>query len=238
MDGAAERGRLDLVKWLSVVRNEGCTIAAMDGAAKNGHLKVVKWLYNHYVGRCSSEAFNVTAINGHFEVVKWLCRHNRAQTHYEPYVVTYGVQAVASAGDTNTLRALLKENCSWYYVGKALEQAASKGLTEIIKLLLTVKLRQANVSCALRNAVEAKKIEVVKVLVDLCSSSEIRAAYPNIPTGKIADFFRKTIERRDVEEKWGYLRTQHRTLDRMKATRDVTRNQDKTVSFCGLLRSW
>ena len=26
MDGAAARGRLDIVKWLSVVRNEGCTM--------------------------------------------------------------------------------------------------------------------------------------------------------------------------------------------------------------------
>ncbi|KAL3659000.1 hypothetical protein V7S43_015885 [Phytophthora oleae] len=241
MDGAAERGRLDLVKWLSVVRNEGCTIAALDGAARNGHLKVVKWLYNHYVGRCSSEAFNAAANNDHFEVVKWLCRRNRTQSDSEPYVVTYGVQAVAIAGDTNTLRTLLKENCSWYYVGKALEQAASKGLTEIVKLLLTVKLRQANVSCALRNAVAAEHIEVVKLLADLCSSSEICAAYPNISTGgkvKITDFLHKTIEGREVEEKWGYFRTQHRTLDRMKAGRDVTRNKEKTVSFCGLLRSW
>ncbi|KAG7391429.1 hypothetical protein PHYPSEUDO_004964 [Phytophthora pseudosyringae] len=241
MDGAAARGRLDLVKWLSVVRNEGCTIAAIDGAARNGHLKVVKWLGQHYVGRCSSRALNAAANNCHFEVVKWLCRRNRAQTDPEPYVVTYGVQVVAAAGDTSTLRVLLRENCSWYYAGRALEDAASKGFTDVVKLLLTVKLRQANVSRALKSAVAAEHPEIVKLLADLCSSTEIRAAYPNMTTGcnaKIADLLRQTIEGRDVEEKWGYFRTQHKTLERMKATRNVTSNQEKSVSFCGMLRSW
>ncbi|KAG6975449.1 hypothetical protein JG688_00002400 [Phytophthora aleatoria] len=241
MDGAATRGRLDLVKWLSVVRNEGCTVAAIDGAARNGHLKVVKWLCHHYVGRCSSGALNMAAKNGHFEVVKWLCRRNRPLTDPEPYVVTYGVQVVAASGDTSTLRVLLRENCSWYYVGRALEEAASKGLVDVVKLLLTVKLRQANVSRALKHAVASEHIEVVKLLADLCSSTELRAAYPNIMTGcnvKAAELLRKTVEGREVEEKWGYFRTQHKTLERMKASHDITRNPDKSVSFCGLLRSW
>ncbi|KAF4146568.1 Ankyrin repeats domain-containing protein [Phytophthora infestans] len=239
MDGAATRGRLDLVKWLSVVRNEGCTSAAIDGAARNGHLKVVKWLCTHYVGRCSSGALNMAARNGHLEVVKWLCRRNRAQTNPEPYVITYGVQVVAASGDTSTLRAVLRENCSWYYVGRALEEAASKGLADVVKLLLTVKLRQANVGRALKNAVNAEHIEVVQLLADLCSSAELRAAYPNMTTGcnaKIAELLRKSVESREVEEKWGYFRTQHRTLERVKASRVA--NTEKSVSFCGLLRSW
>ncbi|ETN01315.1 hypothetical protein PPTG_17430 [Phytophthora nicotianae INRA-310] len=241
MDGAATRGRLDLVKWLSVIRNEGCTVAAIDGAVRNGHLKVVKWLCTHYFGRCSSGALNMAAKNGHLEVVKWLCRRNRAQTNPEPYVVTYGVQPVAASGDTSTLHVLLRENCSWYYVGRALEEAASEGRVDVVKLLLTVKLRQANVSRALKNAVTSEHPEVVKLLVDFCSSAELRAAYPSMTTGcnvKIAELLRKTVEGREVEEKWGYFRAQHKTLERMKASRDFTTNQDKSVSFCGLLRSW
>ncbi|CAH0514109.1 unnamed protein product [Peronospora belbahrii] len=104
MDGAAARGRLDLVKWLSVTRSEGCTIAAIDGAARNGHLKMVKWLCKHYVRRCSSNALNAAAENGHVEVVKWLCRHNRGR---DPFALTYGVQAIARTGDTDALRAIL-----------------------------------------------------------------------------------------------------------------------------------
>ncbi|CAH0513797.1 unnamed protein product [Peronospora belbahrii] len=238
MDGAAARGRLDLVKWLSVTRSEGCTIAAIDGAARNGHLKMVKWLCKHYVRRCSSNALNAAAENGHVEVVKWLCRHNRGR---DPFALTYGVQAIARTGDTDALRAILRENCSWYYVGRALEDAASQGMTDIVKLLLTVNLRQSNVSRALNNAVVMKHIDIVKILADLCSSSELRDAYSHLTTGcntKIAEFLRKSAEGRDVEEKWGYVRTQHKTLEWTKASRGRGTNTDKSVSFCGLLRSW
>lgn len=238
MDGAAARGRLDLVKWLSVVRNEGCSIAALDGAARNGHLKVVRWLCHHYIGRCSSGALNTAAINGHFDIVKWLCRHNRAQADSIPYVITYGIQAVAAAEETSTLRALLRENCSWFYVGRALEEAAARGSLPVVKLLLTVKLQQANVSRALKVAVASGQVEVVKLVADVCSSAELRAAYPTSlmnAHGAIAHFLRKTVEARDVEEKWGYFRTQHKTLERMK---DTSRKQGQAVSFCGLMRSW
>ncbi|CAI5734915.1 unnamed protein product [Peronospora destructor] len=238
MDVSATRGRLDLVKWLAVVRSEGCTTAAIDGAARNGHLKVVKWLSKHYVRRCSSGALNAAAENGHVEVVKWLCRRNRGQ---DSFVITNGVQAIARTGDTDALRVILRENCSWYYVGRALEDAASQGMTGIVKLLLTVNLRQINVSRALKNAVTMEHIEIVNILADLCSSSEIRAAYPNVMTGcnaKIADFLRKTAEGRDVEEKWGYFRTQQKTLEWTKASRDLSKSQEKSVSFSGLLRSW
>lgn len=238
MDEAATRGRLDIVKWLSVVRNEGCTSAAIDGAARNGHLNVVKWLCHRFVGRCSSDVVNAAAKNGHVEVVKWLCRRRASP---EPFIITYGVQAIARTGDTGTLRVLLRENCSWYYVGRALEDAASQGQTDVVKLLLTVKLRQSNVSRALKNAVAMEHTDIIKLLAEVCSSTELRAAYPNMTTGcnvKIAELLRKTVEGRDVEEKWGYFRTHHKTLERMKATQDFTRNVDKSVSFCGLLRSW
>ena len=44
MNFAAENGYLEVVKWLSENRKEGCTEYAMDYAVKNGHLEVVKWL--------------------------------------------------------------------------------------------------------------------------------------------------------------------------------------------------
>ena len=241
MDGAAARGRLDIVKWLSVVRNEGCTIAAIDGATRNGHLKVVKWLCKHQIARCSSGALNAAAKKGHVDVVKWLCRQNRGRSDQEPYKITYGVQAIAISGDTGALREVLKENCSWYYVGRALEDAASQGLAEIVKLILTVSLQQSNVSRALYNAAAMGHVETVKLLVDLCSSSEIRAANASSSTAcnaKISDLLRKALEARDVEEKWGYFRTQRKALERMKTYRGFSRHQDKSVSFCGLLRSW
>ncbi|GMF09129.1 unnamed protein product [Phytophthora lilii] len=45
MDIASGRGNLDVVKWLHVIRTEGCTDDALYSAAANGHFEMVKWLY-------------------------------------------------------------------------------------------------------------------------------------------------------------------------------------------------
>ncbi|KAG3179896.1 hypothetical protein PC128_g15796 [Phytophthora cactorum] len=42
---AANRGHLDVVKWLDGHRSEGCTTAPIDSAACRGHLEMVKWLH-------------------------------------------------------------------------------------------------------------------------------------------------------------------------------------------------
>jgi ankyrin repeat protein len=44
MNLAAEKGHLEVIKWLHENRDEGCTSDAMDWAAKNGHQEVVKYL--------------------------------------------------------------------------------------------------------------------------------------------------------------------------------------------------
>ncbi|KAE8954851.1 hypothetical protein PR003_g32798 [Phytophthora rubi] len=44
MDGAAARGRLDLLRWLRTNRTEGCSTEAFTGAAANGHIKTLSWL--------------------------------------------------------------------------------------------------------------------------------------------------------------------------------------------------
>jgi ankyrin repeat protein len=44
MDWAARAGHLEVVKFLSENREEGCTTDAMDWAARAGHLEVVKFL--------------------------------------------------------------------------------------------------------------------------------------------------------------------------------------------------
>ncbi|KAE8971342.1 hypothetical protein PR003_g27892 [Phytophthora rubi] len=44
MDGAAARGRIDLLRWLYADRTEGCSTEAFTGAAANGHIKTLSWL--------------------------------------------------------------------------------------------------------------------------------------------------------------------------------------------------
>ncbi|RLN90260.1 hypothetical protein BBJ28_00016866 [Nothophytophthora sp. Chile5] len=72
MDAAAERGHVEVVKWLHEHRSKGCTTAAMDLAAAWGHLNVVKRLHATRSEGCTSNAMDYAAANGHLEVVQFL----------------------------------------------------------------------------------------------------------------------------------------------------------------------
>jgi len=72
MDEAAARGLLDVVKWLSANRREGCTTHAADWAAAAGYLDVVRWLHENRTEGCSTQAMDSAAQNGHLDVVRWL----------------------------------------------------------------------------------------------------------------------------------------------------------------------
>ncbi|EGZ18351.1 hypothetical protein PHYSODRAFT_504327, partial [Phytophthora sojae] len=51
MDGAAARGRLDIVHRRFATRLEGCSAEAFARAAANSHLAVLRWLIHRYPGR-------------------------------------------------------------------------------------------------------------------------------------------------------------------------------------------
>lgn len=65
---AAARGHLEMVTYLHVNRNEGCTVDAMDLAATFGHLEVVRWLHTNRTEGCTTRAFDGAARNGHIDV--------------------------------------------------------------------------------------------------------------------------------------------------------------------------
>ncbi|KAG7383916.1 Ankyrin repeat and SAM domain-containing protein 3 [Phytophthora pseudosyringae] len=73
MDGAATRGRLDIMQKLHSTRAEGCSSRAFVGAAANGHLEVLWWLneFNASLAR-PAEMVQSAARNGHARVVKFL----------------------------------------------------------------------------------------------------------------------------------------------------------------------
>ncbi|KAL3665495.1 hypothetical protein V7S43_009530 [Phytophthora oleae] len=53
MDGAAARGRLNIVKWLDKTRSEGCSSVAFAEAAAYGHLDVLRWLCKFHSSQCN-----------------------------------------------------------------------------------------------------------------------------------------------------------------------------------------
>ncbi|TYZ67335.1 hypothetical protein PybrP1_011366, partial [[Pythium] brassicae (nom. inval.)] len=72
MDRAAERGHFEVVKFLHTHRNEGCTTSAMDLAAANGHLDIVVFLHENRTEGCTTQAMDLAARGGHLRVVRWL----------------------------------------------------------------------------------------------------------------------------------------------------------------------
>ncbi|OWZ04217.1 hypothetical protein PHMEG_00023914 [Phytophthora megakarya] len=71
-DYAAGQGHLEVVKWLSNYRQEGVTTAAMDSAVKSGCLEVVNWLHTNRFEGCTSKAMDSVAMEDHLHIVKWL----------------------------------------------------------------------------------------------------------------------------------------------------------------------
>ncbi|KAG6946529.1 hypothetical protein JG687_00016640, partial [Phytophthora cactorum] len=69
---AADKGHLELVKWLHANRYESCAEHAMDAAARAGHLPVVKWLHFNRSEGCTAYAMHFAAVIGHLSLVQWL----------------------------------------------------------------------------------------------------------------------------------------------------------------------
>ncbi|KAK1930026.1 putative ankyrin repeat protein [Phytophthora citrophthora] len=72
MDLAAANGYLEIVQWLHGSREEGCTTKAMDGAVGNGHVHVADWLYRNRSEGCTTDAIDQAAQRGHLDAIKWL----------------------------------------------------------------------------------------------------------------------------------------------------------------------
>ncbi|EGZ18328.1 hypothetical protein PHYSODRAFT_286064 [Phytophthora sojae] len=70
MDGAAARGRLDIVQTLHNTRDEGCSTDAFVEAAGNNHLHVLQWLHQFYPDKSDTrQELKAAAGNGHARVV-------------------------------------------------------------------------------------------------------------------------------------------------------------------------
>ncbi|ETO84473.1 hypothetical protein F444_01615 [Phytophthora nicotianae P1976] len=75
MDGAAAKGRLDILQRLQNTRSEGCSSAAFVGAAAHAHLEVLWWLNEFYAGLARpQDIVRAAAENGHVRVVELLWR--------------------------------------------------------------------------------------------------------------------------------------------------------------------
>ncbi|RLN95849.1 hypothetical protein BBJ28_00020423 [Nothophytophthora sp. Chile5] len=129
MDGAAERGHLEVVKWLHANRTESCTTAAMNAAAANDHLPVVQWLHANTSEGCTTAAMDSAAANGHLKMVQWL-HSNR------PEGCTTEAMDNAALNDQLEMLQWLHKNRSEGCTGKALDSAVASGHLRVVEWLL------------------------------------------------------------------------------------------------------
>ena len=156
MNWAAEKGLLDVVKWLHENRTKGCTHRAMDSAAMNGHLDVVKWLHINRTEGCSKDAIESAAYYGHLEVVKWL-HFNRSEG--------CGKWAMVRAACNGHLDVVkwLHSNRTEGCTSNAMDAAAQNGYLDIVKWLHYNRSEGCTVN-AMDSAARNGHLDIVKWL--------------------------------------------------------------------------
>ncbi|KAK1942850.1 hypothetical protein P3T76_005487 [Phytophthora citrophthora] len=131
MDGAAARGRLELVKWLDTNRSEGCSSAAFNGAAANNHLDVLLWLLERYADQYDlTEALRKATEAGQMEAV--VMKVPRC----EPFAVGEAL-GVAIVNEHTDVVEFLLQNCSSFEMGPGLVAAADNDFPEMLEHILT-----------------------------------------------------------------------------------------------------
>ncbi|KAK1943471.1 hypothetical protein P3T76_004867 [Phytophthora citrophthora] len=141
MDGAAARGRLDIVKRIHANRSEGCSAAAFNGAAASNNLDVLGWLLESYSGCCNiTEAVAYAAGAGHLRVVKFL----RASEYVRFTLLDYiaALEAAVLNEQVEVLGCMLNEESISFYQqlggASAVNTAAKNGLTKVMQVLVGI----------------------------------------------------------------------------------------------------
>ncbi|RLN89584.1 hypothetical protein BBJ28_00008519 [Nothophytophthora sp. Chile5] len=164
MDGAAAKGRLDLVTRLHETRSEGLELlldqredtpldfrSALRGAAANGHVKVVRLLHEHCTPEDISAALDKAGAHHHSGVLEVLLIERR----------TYKQGRVVWA-DRSRDSYYTSYHRDQYYVSYGLEAIAASGNERITRLMLRERFSASSIERALEKASANGHVEVVK----------------------------------------------------------------------------
>ena len=123
---AAEKGHLEVLKWLAQTKNIYPDQDGANDAAMSGQLEVLKWLAGHNIYPDQKGA-NFAAKYGHLEVLKWLAGHNI-------YPNKHGANYAAYYGHLEVLK-WLAETKNLYPNQRGANDAAMSGQLEVLKWL-------------------------------------------------------------------------------------------------------
>lgn len=151
MDGAAARGRLDILQWLYDNRTEGCSRTALVYAAAEGHSDVVRWLGERYFELCTPrQALDSAVANGDLDTFKYL----------------WSRREYLDIGFANDPITIIETSWTARGTELILMDAAGNGHTDVVQYLLPRSLLRAEVtSNALAAAVRGNHVDTVRWLV-------------------------------------------------------------------------
>ncbi|POM59588.1 hypothetical protein PHPALM_31652 [Phytophthora palmivora] len=206
MDGAAARGRLDLLKKLRYGRSVGCSSAAFIGAARNNFVPVLQWLSRYYIQHskpstelaAAAERGHMERQNGHVEVVQLLMENSRIQYHsvilqkaaefghirvmelvldqWRPREINIAIPT-AGAGQSRTLRTFLEKlTFDERSIVFAIVDAARNDHNDILTLLLQ---RQSFVE-AQSDTGDGKKSRVIQVAMNQVVSAAVLSGHISV----------------------------------------------------------
>ncbi|EFA83095.1 hypothetical protein PPL_03885 [Heterostelium album PN500] len=193
MDTAAEHGKLEILIFLHVVRNEGCTTAAIDracaGQSENESLQIVKFLHENRTEGCTKQAMHNAIMKNHFKILLFL-HENRSEgctpssmdlATNNPRMVKWlhanrsegcTVECMDNAAQSNNLDLLTwlhynrTEGCTY----KSLNNAAHCGNLGMAKFLVENRT-EISIETSLYSAIRSSKIEMIDYLYNRLDKS-------------------------------------------------------------------
>ncbi|ETN16690.1 hypothetical protein PPTG_05844 [Phytophthora nicotianae INRA-310] len=211
MDGAATRGRLSIVQWLSSGRRRsGCSEAAFTGAASNGHLRVLKWLIQYSPKEYHfTQCLTAAAGAGQLAVVQFQRSQRRIYDKIPPFI------AAAANGHVDVLKALGPWPFDIYRAVNAavangqvsvlvlgMYCAAQNGRTDLVNLLMsTCEFDSGSIMRAVTDGAENDHCAVVKLLMDHFTLGKPNVSTDIVPMmqGVISIACRSAAERGNAE---------------------------------------
>ncbi|ETL26503.1 hypothetical protein L916_19838, partial [Phytophthora nicotianae] len=169
MDGAATRGRLSIVQWLSSGRRRsGCSEAAFTGAASNGHLRVLKWLIQYSPKEYHfTQCLTAAAGAGQLAVVQFQRSQRRIYDKIPPFI------AAAANGHVDVLKAL----GPWPFdIYRAVNAAVANGQVSVVRYFVERRYcyNVARGNAALMTTSKLGHCEMVEILLPKCNLAGAR----------------------------------------------------------------
>ncbi|KAE9077310.1 hypothetical protein PF010_g23561 [Phytophthora fragariae] len=171
MDGAAVRGRLDILQWLHTNRTEGCSVEAFTGAVINSHVHVLQWLCSVYLDQFDRARELTTAVrHGQPDVVEFLRAAVEIANDMGPFL-----QTAAELGFADVFERLLPGPRD---MTESYQAAVRNGHAQVVQILLDRCPRQFldNHEWALEIAVEKDYVGLAEVLLGRSDQSTARSA--------------------------------------------------------------